>query len=267
MSADNFYLVTTHPTSGFAVLMGFASNEDEVLTASEKDKSYPTLKEAVDYATSEYSEYGVEVSNEAVELDKMLSSQIIQDASLFAPSLCQHEGEPEYDRQECRYGDGHKHTKCAKCGYAFDGCVVGYQLALKQERYKGKVSVVELINKYHEENHIKKHPALSIGSNGAEFNTGCSCKAIKELIVLSLVDEAVLASENANEDNLSSNQAVADATIGLSEEEALALLGKANLLVRVTERNGAFYPVTRDYILERVNLSIKGSVVYKATLG
>jgi len=136
MSADNFYLITPHPTSGFAVLMGFASNEDEVLPASKKDKSYPTLNEAINYAMDEYSEYGVQVAQVAYDLDK---------------------------------------------------------------------------------------------------NMGFT--NLKEEIV------------------------------GLSEEIAVYLVKKAEFIPRIVEREGNPAVITRDYKLDRVNLSIKDGLVYKASIG
>lgn len=63
MSADNYYLIRNHPAGGFAAVMGFASDEYEPI-AYHDHKSYATVDEALNYALSEYSEYGVSVHSE-----------------------------------------------------------------------------------------------------------------------------------------------------------------------------------------------------------
>lgn len=62
MSADNFYFITHHPMGGYAVLMGFASNDEEPLVATAKSLRFDSLPEAISYANEEYSEYGVQIS-------------------------------------------------------------------------------------------------------------------------------------------------------------------------------------------------------------
>lgn len=64
MSADNYFLITTHPKGGFAVVQGFAS-DDETPVAEESDRQFLHFDEAESEAFSEYSEYGVRVSADA----------------------------------------------------------------------------------------------------------------------------------------------------------------------------------------------------------
>jgi len=62
MSADNYYVILPHPNGGFAAVMGFASDyDDEPLEADSGMHSFPTLSEAYDFASSEYTEYGVSI--------------------------------------------------------------------------------------------------------------------------------------------------------------------------------------------------------------
>lgn len=69
MSADNFYFITRHPLGGYAVLMGFASF-DEPLVATAESMRFDSLPDAITYANEEYSEYGVQISNDVlVDLD------------------------------------------------------------------------------------------------------------------------------------------------------------------------------------------------------
>ena len=63
MSADNFYLIRKHPNGGFAAIMGFASDETELI-ATKKHKQFDSLQLAHLYAYSEYSEYGVHIHPE-----------------------------------------------------------------------------------------------------------------------------------------------------------------------------------------------------------
>lgn len=67
MSADNYYVVRTHPLGGYTYVMGFASDDSPDRTAKPKDKSWSTVHEAVDAAVDEYSEYGVSVHPECLE--------------------------------------------------------------------------------------------------------------------------------------------------------------------------------------------------------
>lgn len=69
MSSDNFYIVRKHPFGGFAAVQGFASDVDEndeqiYPEASVTDKQFKTIGEALNYAVTEYSEYGVDVHPE-----------------------------------------------------------------------------------------------------------------------------------------------------------------------------------------------------------
>ena len=58
MSADNYYLITKHPVTGYAAVMGFMS-DDGARSAQPDDRSFPTVIEAYRYAVGEGAEYGV----------------------------------------------------------------------------------------------------------------------------------------------------------------------------------------------------------------
>ena len=66
MSADNFYVIRKHPQGGYAAVMGFASDESEESpeVRSNHHQSFATVSDALDYASGEYSEYGVSVHPE-----------------------------------------------------------------------------------------------------------------------------------------------------------------------------------------------------------
>ena len=57
MSADNYYRVCSHPTGGYAVVMGFMSDDYDPEPTRYSPK-YNTLEAAIAYAQSEYAEYG-----------------------------------------------------------------------------------------------------------------------------------------------------------------------------------------------------------------
>lgn len=62
MSSDNYYVVGPHPDGGYGVAMGFMSEwetaeEDPKITST--SLRFDTVDAAWDYATGEYSEYGV----------------------------------------------------------------------------------------------------------------------------------------------------------------------------------------------------------------
>jgi hypothetical protein len=63
MSADNYYLVGKHPLGGYAVEMGFAS-DDEVPEITEKSLRFETLREAELYESEHYAEYGFHYTEE-----------------------------------------------------------------------------------------------------------------------------------------------------------------------------------------------------------
>ena len=46
MSADNYYLLRKHPKGGFALVMGFAS-DDETPSVGEEQESFPTMEAAL----------------------------------------------------------------------------------------------------------------------------------------------------------------------------------------------------------------------------
>lgn len=67
MSADNYYLIREHPAGGYAVVMGFASDDYEpFLDPRRIYESYPTLEAAIAFGQSQYSEYGVRVHDECL---------------------------------------------------------------------------------------------------------------------------------------------------------------------------------------------------------
>lgn len=56
-------------------------------------------------------------------------------------------------------------------------------------------------------------------------------------------------------------------TIPIGEEDAYRILGRNCISYRVVKRDGKYYPVTRDYIEDRVNLHIENNEVIEAYLG
>lgn len=60
---------------------------------------------------------------------------------------------------------------------------------------------------------------------------------------------------------------VAASLIGLSEERAVEVAKEQGFEVRVTERDGESFPVTADYRMDRVNVSIAEGVVVQASVG
>lgn len=61
MSADNYYYVQRHPLGGWAATMGFAS-DDMVPFARLTDTQFVSVTEAMEWAFTQYSEYGVTCS-------------------------------------------------------------------------------------------------------------------------------------------------------------------------------------------------------------
>lgn len=64
MSADNFYVIHDHPSgSGYCAVMGFASEEDDV-TPNMDHRRFDSVRQALEWAQDEYSEYGVSVAED-----------------------------------------------------------------------------------------------------------------------------------------------------------------------------------------------------------
>lgn len=55
--------------------------------------------------------------------------------------------------------------------------------------------------------------------------------------------------------------------IGMKEIDALKLLISNNIEYRIVERNSIPYIITKDYKINRYNLSIKNNIVIKVTYG
>jgi len=55
--------------------------------------------------------------------------------------------------------------------------------------------------------------------------------------------------------------------INTHEDYAIDYLNKAGYKVRVSNRDGVYYILTRDYCIDRVNLTIKDNIVIKITIG
>ncbi|MEN9923647.1 MAG: hypothetical protein RIS09_1161, partial [Actinomycetota bacterium] len=55
--------------------------------------------------------------------------------------------------------------------------------------------------------------------------------------------------------------------IGMSEDEARALIWDNNYMSRVVHRDGEDFMVTADYRYDRINLYINGGIVFDATVG
>jgi hypothetical protein len=60
VSADNYYRICRHPKGGFAAIMGFMSN-GHTREANDKDHQFVTWQEAYNYASRDYTEYGISV--------------------------------------------------------------------------------------------------------------------------------------------------------------------------------------------------------------
>jgi hypothetical protein len=58
VSADNYYRICRHPRGGYAAIMGFMSNGC-VREVIEKDHCFATWQEAYNYASRDYTEYGI----------------------------------------------------------------------------------------------------------------------------------------------------------------------------------------------------------------
>lgn len=66
MSADNYWLVRNHLKGGYAVLMGFAS-DDTIPAETATGPRFERLVDAITHATEQESEYGVQVHPECFE--------------------------------------------------------------------------------------------------------------------------------------------------------------------------------------------------------
>jgi hypothetical protein len=59
---------------------------------------------------------------------------------------------------------------------------------------------------------------------------------------------------------------VAAQVIGLPETESVQIVEDAGFEARIVERDGTYYPVTRDYREDRVNLYFRDGLVYRASV-
>lgn len=55
--------------------------------------------------------------------------------------------------------------------------------------------------------------------------------------------------------------------LGKSEKEAREKAHEAGYTTRIVSENGKFFPVTRDYRTDRINLYIQSGMVYQADVG
>lgn len=76
MSADNFYLIRLHPKGGFAAVMGFASDDNQEPPAREDYQQFDTVRDAVNWACGEYTEYGVSIHRECDPFIQALTPSI-----------------------------------------------------------------------------------------------------------------------------------------------------------------------------------------------
>ncbi len=67
MSDDSYNLVRIHPSGGFTYINLSASDEDPDITVSSANRQFATFEEAVDSASSDYTEYGVSIHAECRE--------------------------------------------------------------------------------------------------------------------------------------------------------------------------------------------------------
>ena len=66
MSADNYYYIMHHPSGGFTTIMRWMSDERPVREVAPEDPRFLSFEEAYAYAATQYSEYGVRVSDEVL---------------------------------------------------------------------------------------------------------------------------------------------------------------------------------------------------------
>lgn len=66
MSADNFYLIRKDRQGYFVPVMGFASN-DARPSIEEKDPRFIELVSALEFASNDYTEYGIRIDEECYE--------------------------------------------------------------------------------------------------------------------------------------------------------------------------------------------------------
>ena len=66
MSADNYYIIRKDAYGLFVPVMGFASNDEDgyVPRITSSDKRFTSIKDAINEALNDYSEYGVNVHPE-----------------------------------------------------------------------------------------------------------------------------------------------------------------------------------------------------------
>lgn len=64
MSADNYHVIHNHPSgSGYCVVMGFASEETDPAPRADQQR-FDTVREAFEWAESEWSEYGTSIAED-----------------------------------------------------------------------------------------------------------------------------------------------------------------------------------------------------------
>lgn len=199
MSADNFFFITRHPLGGFAVLMGFSSS-DAPLVATKKSMKFETFPEAMTYANGEYSEYGVQVSQDV--LDDMASEGKVAKAPVTLNvdliGNCQHLGDVWYDRDDCSLGDSRQHTRCVDCNFALDGCLPQVNIMLDKNTQRARGEVIEKIRENHEVNHVSNGILKRVLHDGSPMPESCACEENIELIVFLMLDTAL--ERNNNED-------------------------------------------------------------------
>lgn len=67
MSADNYYLIRRLPNGKFVPVMGFASVDETPKVRMMDDYHFDSLEDAIEWASEQYSEYGVSVHPECWE--------------------------------------------------------------------------------------------------------------------------------------------------------------------------------------------------------
>ena len=88
MSADNYYYIMHHPSGGFTTIMRWMSDERPVRKVAPEDPRFLSFEEAYAYAATQYSEYGVRVSDEVLaEISGREYRKVDDGAGAFADEL------------------------------------------------------------------------------------------------------------------------------------------------------------------------------------
>lgn len=66
---------------------------------------------------------------------------------------------------------------------------------------------------------------------------------------------------------MKSNQEVVEIIVGLTEQMATQVIEENGFRARLTERDGNYFIVTRDFRTDRINLKVKDGLVYNASIG